>query len=392
MSTLRARWASLNEPLSLEWVAFDRGNPVAAGGGADELPRGVRRAELVVAAADVLLVRTQLPQSARARTPAALAYAAEEQTVADAESQRVTWLGRRDGADALAIVDRALLDRAVATLRASAIAQCDVYCETLLLPRAEGEWSVAWDGAEGFVRSGELEGFAMDEGDAMTPPLSLTLALVETRARPRCIAVYGTDDAAPDVDAWSRELGVEVRLRGPWDWRDAELARVARIASESRSFALAFTRFRTAAAFAGAALALHAVAVTIDWARLAREESALERSMEARFRAVFPEAVAVVDPALQMRRKLAEARHAANQSDAADFLPVATRVAEAMKALPAGTLREAAYDSGRLRLRLAPMADGALQSLVGRLREAGLSVDLDARSADAPVVVTVSGA
>ena len=335
-------------------------------------------------------------RAARAKTPAALAYAAEEQTVADAESQRVTWLGKREGADALAIVDRALLDRAIQTLQASGIAQCDVYCETLLVPRAEGEWSVAWDGVEGFVRTGEIEGAAMDRGDAAMPPLSLRLALEEARSTgvvPQCIAVYGTDDdVAPDVHAWARELGVAVRSAGLWDWRDAALARVARVASEGRSLALPLARFRTAAWIAGAALALHAGALAIDWARLAREESVLEHSMETRFRAVFPEAVAVVDPALQMRRKLAEARHAANQSDAADFLPVIARVADAMKALPAGTLREAAYESGRLKLRLAPMADAALQSLVARLREAGMRVDLGTRGADAAAIVTVSGA
>lgn len=391
------RWASLRDPLSLEWVVFDRGKPVAAGAADDVMPRGVRRVELVVAAADVLLARTHLPQSARARTPAALAYAAEEQTVADAESQRVTWLGTHDGVDVLAIVDRGLLDRAMATLRACGIAQCDAYCETLLVPRAEGEWSVAWDGSEGFVRSGDIEGCAMDEGDASMPPLSLRLAVDEARdggSVPQCIAVYGTDDdVAPDAHAWSRELGVPVRLAGLWDWRDAPLARVARFASESRALALSFTRFKTAAAIAAAALGLHAAAATIDWARLAREESALERSMEARFRAAFPEAVAVVDPALQMRRKVADARHAAGRSDAADFLPVAARVAEAMKALPGGTLREAAYEGGRLRLRLAPMPDAALQSLLARLREAGLSVDPGgARAADSAPIVTVSGA
>jgi general secretion pathway protein L len=308
----------------------------------------------------------------------------------------VTWLGKRDGADALAIVDRALLDRAIETLRASGIARCDVYCETLLVPRAAGEWSVAWDGVEGFVRTGEIDGAAMDEGDATTPPLSIKLTLEDARARglvPQCIAVYGTDgDVAPDVHAWARELGVAVRPAGLWDWRDAALARVARIAAEGRSYALPFARFRTAAWVAGAALALHAGALAIDWARLAREESALERGMEARFRAVFPEAVAVVDPALQMRRKLAEARHAANQSDSADFLPLAAPVADAMKALPPGTLREAAYEKGRLRLRLAPTADAALQSLAARLREAGLRVDLGkARGAGAATLVTVTG-
>jgi general secretion pathway protein L len=237
----------------------------------------------------------------------------------------------------------------------------------------------------------------MDAGDAATPPLALRLALEEAQARgvaPECIALYGTEeDVSPDVHAWADALHSALRPAGLWDWRDAPLTRAARIASDTRWRAFPLARFRTAAMIAGAALAVHAAALTADWARLAREESALASSMEARFRAVFPEAVAVVDPALQMRRKLSEARHAANQGDAGDFLPVIAHVAEAMKTLPAGTLREAAYEGGRVRLRLAPVADATLQSLAARLREKGLRVDLGSgRGADAALIVTVSGA
>ena len=70
-----------------------------------------------------------------------------------------------------------------------------------------------------------------------------------------------------------------------------------------------------------------------DWSALDRDEVDLRRQMETRFRAAFPDAVAVVDPALQMRRKLAEARHVAGKPDNGDFLPMIENIAIAHPAV-----------------------------------------------------------
>lgn len=56
------------------------------------------------------------------------------------------------------------------------------------------------------------------------------------------------------------------------------------------------------------------------------QKQKLNAAMESRFRAVFPDAVAVVDPSLQMRRKLAELRHGAGLPDDGDFLPIKRNV------------------------------------------------------------------
>jgi general secretion pathway protein L len=108
---------------------------------------------------------------------------------------------------------------------------------------------------------------------------------------------------------------------------------------------------------------------------LAGEERNLRRQMEARFRTAVPDAVAVVDPALQMRRKLAEARHAAGRADDGDLLPLLERVATGMTDLPAGSVRVASYESGRITLELALADQSVLQRVAARLREAGLGVD-----------------
>jgi len=232
------------------------------------------------------------------------------------------------------------------------------------------------------VRTGEFEGAATDCGDRETPPLSLRLMLQEAQARgakPNSIALYTTvPDAAPDIDAWARELGAAVRVAGSWDWRTAPSAAGVSLARERqrwRAITGAAPRLRAAAWILGAALAIQAAALVIDWTSLANEQRALRQQMESRFRSAFPDAIAVVDPALQMRRKLAEAHHAAGQPDSGDFLPLITQVGAAAKELPAGAVRAVSYEGGRLTLEISAADEASVSRIVARLAQSGLSVD-----------------
>jgi general secretion pathway protein L len=140
-------------------------------------------------------------------------------------------------------------------------------------------------------------------------------------------------------------------------------------------------RLKPAAWIAAAALAVHAAALVADWTFLAGQQRTLRQQMEARFRAAVPDALAVADPALQMRRKLAEARHAAGLADGGDFLPLIEQVAAGMKDLPPGSVRVASYESGRITLELSVSDEPALRRVAARLREAGLDVDTSAAAA-----------
>jgi general secretion pathway protein L len=270
-----------------------------------------------------------------------------------------------------------------------------------MLPWLAGEWSLAWNGSEGCVRTGELEGSATDCGDAASPPMSLRLMLDAAKSRgeaPATIAVYpNAADAQPDIQAWQRALGVALRLAESWDWRRAPADAGVSLAQERARWRLppgTLARLRPAAWIVGAALVLHALALVGDWSRLASEQRALRTRMETRFRAAFPEALAVADPALQMRRKLAEARHAAGQADSGDFLPMIANAATALKQAPPGGLRVASYESGRMTLELAGVDDALVRRIVARLLQSGLQVERSAasgagRSGGATVLITV---
>jgi general secretion pathway protein L len=172
-----------------------------------------------------------------------------------------------------------------------------------------------------------------------------------------------------------------------WDWRAAPEDGGISLAQQQRRWRIApaaLARLRPAAWIAGAALAIHAASLLVDWTLLGGEQRNLRGQMEARFRSAFPDAVAVADPALQMRRQLAAARHRAGLPDGGDFAPMIEKVALGLKELPAGGLRTVSYESGRMSLELAAIEEGPLRRTVARLIQAGLIVDVSG-----PKLITV---
>jgi general secretion pathway protein L len=377
-------YAPLGEtPSRVEWALVDGPRSTRGESALADLPRAADRVQLVVPAAQVLITRARLPQGARRRAGSVLAYAVEEASAFEPEANHVSWLGAVRDADALAVVDKAGLERWRDALEAVGVRAYEVHSEILLLPQAGRDWQLAWNGAEGFVRTGEFAGAATDGGDAASPPLALQLMLEEAKARgarPDAIALHvvapGTE---PDVAAWERALALPVHVQGAWDWRSAPEAAGISLAQERRRWRLApgaLASLRPAALIAAAALALHGAALIVDWALLGSEQRAVRAQMQARFRSVFPDAVAIADPSLQMQRHLASARHRAGLPDSGDFAPMLELVAAGLQGLPAGSVRIVSYESGRITLELTTAEPAALRRVASRLVQAGLIADV----------------
>ena len=379
MSLLRIFCPLSAVPARCQWVLFD--DNAAAHSGAGELaqlPQSAARIELMLAANQVLIVRTPLPPAGRRKSAALLAYAAEEKLASDPDTNAVSRLGQIDGDAVLAVVNRQRLKSWRDALDAVGIHIDGVYCETLLLPLQEGEWSMAWDGQEGQVRTSEFEGGATDCGDRQTPPLSLQLLLEDARTRdavPTSITLYVTTPAAqPDLDTWQQSLGISLRFAAQPDWRIAPAPAGVRLDQERqrwRPAPAALRRWRPVGWIFLAALVLHSTALLADRVRLGHEQQQLQQQMEARFRALFPGPVAVADPVLQTRRQLAQARHLANQPDAGDFPMMLGKVVTALADVPKAELHALSYEDGRMTLQFNAPDAALAQQLQVRLIEQG---------------------
>ena len=384
MSLLRIFCPLSPLPAQCHWVLFDDQAGVQAGEGTlAELPHGAAQVELVLAASQVLITRARLPSTGRRQSAALLAYAAEERMASDPDANQVTRLGQLDGDDVLAVVNRARLQSWRDALEAVGIHANAVYCETLMLPRQNGAWSLAWSGQEGFVRTGEFEGSATDCGDAQTPPLALQLLLEDARARdalPSAITLHAaSDQVRPDLVAWQDSLGVKLQFASQPDWRTVLAIGGARLDQERQQWrptTAALARWRPVAWILLAALVLHSAALLVDRMRLSAEQHQLQQQMEARFRAMFPDAVAVADPALQTRRQLAQVRHAANQPDAGDFPVMLGKVVTALSSLPTAQLHSLAYEDARLTLEFTAPGDPLSRQIQAALVRAGFAVEV----------------
>jgi general secretion pathway protein L len=384
MSVLRIRPPLPDASEQWGWALVQKGaDPLAGDGALAQMPLELlRRAEsiqLLAPAQLVLITRVRLPSGRRSGS--LLAYAVEENTASEPDANEVCRLGSAGDADVVAVLDRNLMEAWKEALAAVGIHDYSISCESLLLPLPPDRWGCVWDGKQGFARTGQFEGAATDCGDRQSPPLSLALALEGARARdesPAAIDLHANGpEALPDIEGWERALGVRIFPAGRWDWQlappDAGIA-FARERRRWHSVAGTLARLRSAAWVLGVALALHGTALAVDWARLAGEQRSARSQMESKFRSVFPDAVAVADPMLQMRRKLAEARRGANKSDDGDFTVMTAKMAPALKALPSGALRVLSYESGRMTLEFLADDPSLPARIAAQLAQAGLTV------------------
>ena len=370
------------------WALIEDGRPAVTGEGLlADLPRHAAGTELIIPATDVLLARASLPAGFKKTSGQVLAFALEEQTATEPDSNSVIRLGAAESDAALAVFDKAAMARWHEALDAVGISTYDVYCETLMLPLRDNGWSVFWNGQQGFVRTARLQGGAIDSGNRSTPPVSLSLMLESARSSatlPATITVYpATADACPDAEQWQQQLGVPVTVGTPLDWRVTATNTESRLIRTQRRWntdTALWARLRPAGWIVLAALAVHLIASGVDWMLLAGTHRSLRNDMETRFRTVFPDTVAVVDPALQMRRKLTEARHAAGLADSTDYLPLLDKATPALKSLPGDALRVMTYDQGRLTVELRAQDAGAIQRFINELKRAGLAVETPAET------------
>ena len=382
MKTLRLYLCPLAElgadsPLDFERLddkraVMERGRAVLA-----DLPRGAR-VELVIAAPDVLLVEVGLPPLSGARLRAALPALAEPHVLGDIESAYVVAARIPGGPKAmLAVLDRALLARALELLRRAKLDASSATPAQLALPLRPNHWSFR----QGALRTGPLRGIACSAG---APPVELQLALEQAgSARPAAIDVEGEVDVA----AWSAALAVPVEpveagVR-------AEPVALELLQYEFAPGLASWSAWRVPVALAALCLLTSVVGLNVDAWFLRREERALREHMEATLRDAFPGTSVVLDPVKQMRRGVAELRAAAGTADPRDFLALAAALA---RALPTerDVVRALEFRDQTLRVDFEPKALEApkkREAMVDSASAAGLS----ARFSEASLSVRAKG-
>lgn len=378
-----SQWRDSNSPC--EWALCDEQGAMLQTGNAPlaGMPKG-HESVAIVAADRVLNIAVNLPPGGRKRMHAVLPFVAEEFTLADPEENHVVpGQSLPDGRRMLAIVDKAWLKRIVDAAHNVKLSLRRMVAETFLPALADGSWILVWDGSSGFVRTGASSGMALDTGDAGTMPLALRLNLETAPLLPQKIEVRFRHVVSAEQRAmpqWT-DLLIPVVAAADWDWRRAVIPEDAlnllwgEFTPRAKIEAW-WPKLRPAVYLLLAVLIVEIAGSNLEWAMLAMEKNKLGKEMQRVFRTTFGDSVAVVNPALQMQRNLAELRHVAGLPDAGDFLPLLNQAGRSLAALPAGSVTGMHYEAGRLDvdLRLVRKADfaGVKQSL----QSSGLGVRL----------------
>ncbi len=312
--------------------------------------------EALLPASRVLFARLKLPKVNAATIRELLPFAVEDRLLADpAQIHAVPGATNARGETLVAVVDRAWLARALEVLASAGLRPSRAVCESALLPARAGAWHAVLGAERSFLVEDDGHAVAFDRPTGAEPPLAVRIAADEAAqrdARPQRIEVL-VDPAleTPDAALWSERAGVAVAVSQARPSLAASLSAHAidLLAGDFARPAAALGSLRLpklAWGLAAAILVLQIGFTTADWWRLERERGTLEAEREAIFRAAFPEAKTVVDPALQMRRNVADLERSRGRATASGFLALATAAAK-HDAAPARRMRFAA---GRLEI------------------------------------------
>ena len=366
------------------WVRFAAdGKPVAHGRDVPARRPGDVDVEVVLAASAVRLFALELPAMPRNRLRSAARFAVEDQLATAAEESAIAIGSARDGRVIAAVASQALVRAIVAQDRRVT----RVVPESALAPPGPGwTWLASGDG-DSFVRRADGSAFAVpaDDGDAAHDiPGALAAALAQAArsgAAPATVQVAFACDAAR-LARRTQASGVRFVAAPAWQWQDASpqaFAAAPDFLDAGERDAHAAPRgvdrraWRLALVLAGAALAVHVMALAAQWSWLQFESGRLARALVDEAKAAgAADAATPAAAAATILGHYADARHRVGQAAPADALPLLARAAPSLSALPAGALRSAHYAGSAWTLELGKLDDGMLARLTHSLGAAGI--------------------
>lgn len=340
-----------------------------------DVPRG-DRLTVTIPANRVLFTELKLPPVSAARLATLLPFAIEDKLMSDpANIVALAGPARASGERPVAVVDKPWLLQSLNALKSAGLTPDAVVPQSELVPRTAGAWSALLPPG---AREGVLvreDGFALafDLSADPTPPLAVVLAVKEAGANaPKSILALAASEA--EVSGWSAALNLPVTWRAPalrvdqrssFDFLDHEALRIFAKRSDWQTL---WPVFKPAAIVAGLSVLFHFASLGASVWQLKRQDTALRQEMIATFQSAFPDAKAIVDPALQMSRNLADLRRERGQ--ATDPVVPGLAAMQAWARTAGGDVRRVQFDGKKL---VAEIALSSAASVTPTTPAAGLT-------------------
>lgn len=350
---------------------------------------GQREVVVLVPTEQVLLATARVPGRHRAQRARAVPYSMEDDMARDVEDSHFA-LPAGGGASPLpvCVADRERMDGWTAALQEAGLRPAALVPDALVLPLAEDSWTVARVNGHALVRTAANAGFMADEDNL---PTLLALALEEQDGRrPARLMVLADDEPAAAPDLADAAAGLEITVDEP---PRPLLARAAAgyhrrttlnlLQGEYAPGADDGQRWRpwlVVAALAVLWLAMEGAIQVADFSRLKQQEARLDARIEATFRDALPGVTRMVNPRVQMERRLAflEGR----ESGATGLLPLLHGAGDVLRNEADIKLTALSYRGGALYLDLQLPSLQRLDRLKSSLAGGGRTVEIQNASSE----------
>ena len=366
----------------VSWLASGEGVvPVVSTGELREAALRAQGARVVVLApaSPMLTCTATLPPTPAARMRQALPYALEEQFAEDIEHLHFA-MGKRDNAGTLPVVAvaRETMNRWQGLFSAVELRPHVMLHEGLALPRGEGEWSLLLQEEEALLRTDEHQAYAVPLGQLDE---WLALAMAGEGEPPRHIRVYDSRQKAEGF-AWQgcppgTELMYEAIASPLALLSAADPTRGINLLqgefSRKEQLGKLWRPWRASAAMLGAWLVLQGGMAIGNYLSLSARDEQLYSAIEQVYRETFPEARQVVNPRVQMERKLVELQGGGSSNSFAVLLAASGPVLRTIDGLQLRNLR---YKQDELELELELKDVASLDRLKEALQQQHLAVDI----------------
>ena len=346
----RAAAADNGVPSSCQFALVgDGGNVMQQGAGAlgnlGELVSSARRVVLLLAAADVSLLKVKVPPLSGARLKAALPSLVEEQVLGDPFDCVLALAPASGDSDerVVAVANRAWLEVLVKALVAQGAHGVSALPVQLCLPLAPGSASAALGlddaGLELTLRSAPYEGLgltlpnapaggqvqALHTLRALAGDAPVTLYVAPAQQAEYAAAAANVPGIALEEDNWVHRIAAA---------KAVSLDLAAGLGAVTGASARAWARWKWPLRIAVAAVLVNIVGMNWEWMRLKREANAVRQNMVQVFRSAYPNQPVTGDPAAQMRRNIAVARASSGGGSADEFTSMSAALGEALSVLP----------------------------------------------------------
>ncbi len=376
------------DPDLVSWVFVDEHGQVGdiSQGSLDEISEQLLaglKIIVLVPGNDVTLSAARVPTQNKKRLMTALPFALEDQLISDVEDLHFALGGRNDqGETNCAVVNSDKMDVWVAKLKEFGIQANMIVPDILAVPYVSGSWSLLIEDNIVLVRTGTQSGFSIEAENAAA---LLEMFLKENSENPpQQLYVYKYDDDAgesPDLSSLQLKIQEDICVINMLPLvQGLDLDYVINLLqgdySRREQIGKIWRPWLPAAAMLGGLVFLQLAMTTTTYFQLRSQSAEQQAQIEQTYRSAFPNAKNIVDPRLQMERKLKSLRGGSGEggNSALGLLSDAATVLKSTEGLKIKSLR---YKDGKLNVDMIIKDLQTLDKVKLQLTQnTGLSVDI----------------